>query len=448
MSLNRQIFNIAIPSIIGFLGLILFESADVYWVGKLGSKAVAAMGAAFFLEWLLYALMNLSTTGCGALVAQFIGAKSEERFHVIRESFWLSLILAVILMGFLWFGAPYLFKFMGLDPETLKLAMEYFRVFTIGFPVLYLYTLQGYVFNAYGDTRTKTFIMLGIILLNIILDPFLIFGWYFFPELGMQGAAIATIFSEIIGLIINTIVLRRNNYITPLFSFLEISTRHLKHILKIGLPAATTNVTWTIVFPLLTVIITRFGMEPLAGLNIANRLEGFPYFFSIGFSIAIATLVGQSYGKGDFEQVWLIVKRGILLISMILLPVSLVFILIPEVLIAILSNDPLVIIEGAKYLKIVGYFELFLGWQLVIEGAFNGLGNTRPYMLISVPLTLVRIPLAYWMAISLNMGIEGVWWAISLTTLLKGVVLAIIFVTNRKNRELLSVDEISTLPAT
>ena len=86
MGLNRQIFKIAIPSIIGFLGLILFQSADVYWIGKLGSKPVAAMGAAFFLEWLLYALMNLSVTGCGTLVSQFIGAQSEERFNVIRAA--------------------------------------------------------------------------------------------------------------------------------------------------------------------------------------------------------------------------------------------------------------------------------------------------------------------------------------------------------------------------
>jgi putative MATE family efflux protein len=441
MSLNRQIFNIAIPSIVGFLGLILFESADVYWVGKLGSKAVAAMGAAFFLEWLLYALMNLSITGCGTLVAQFIGAKSEERFHVIRESFWLSLIISGIIMAFLFFFAPLLFRFMGLDQETLTLAMEYFLIFTIGFPVLYLYTLQGHIFNAYGDTRTKTYIMLGILLLNIVLDPFLIFGWLFFPELGMRGAAMATVFSEIIGLFINTIILRKNDYIAPLYSFLKFSTRHIKHILRIGIPAATTNAVWTIVFPILTSIITRFGMEPLAGLNIANRLEGFPYFFAVGFSIAIATLVGQSYGKGDKEQVWQIVKRGTILITIILVPVSLVFILVPEFLVGILSNDPLVIMEGARYLRIVGYFELFLGWQLVIEGAFNGLGNTRPYMLISVPLTLVRIPLAYWMAISLNMGITGVWWAISITTLLKGIILVILFVTNRRNRELLAVSK-------
>jgi len=439
MSLNRQIFNIAIPSIMGFLGLILFQSADVYWVGKISSKAVAAMGAAFFLEWFLYALMNLSITGCGTLVAQFIGANSNERYQVIRESFWLSLLISGMIMGFMFFFAPIIFKFMGLDQETLPLAMEYFLVFTLGFPVLFLFTLQGQVFNAYGDTRTKTIIMLVILLLNIILDPFLIFGWSVFPEFGIRGAAIATVFSQFIGLIINTIVLRKNNYIAPLYSFIHCSTRYFKELLTIGIPSAMTHAVWTIVFPMLTVIITRFGMEPLAGLNIANRLEGFPYFFSVGFSIAIATLVGQSYGKGEKEQVWKIVKRGVILISVLLLPVSFIFIIIPEVLIGLLSQDPLVIYEGAKYLRIVGYFELFLGWELIIEGAFNGLGNTRPYMLISVPLTLIRIPMAYWMAITLNMGIDGVWWAISITTLIKGVVLSIVFVTNSKNHELLAV---------
>ncbi len=438
MSLNGRIFRVAIPSIIGFMGLILFETADIYWIGGLSSRAVAAIGAAGFLEWLVYDLMTMTSTGCGTLVSQFYGAGSDERYDVVRESFWLSLLISGILMVALFLAAPVIFTFMGLDGETHRLSMKYFSVFVLGFPILYILTIQGQVFAAYGDTKTRTMVMLSIVLLNIVLDPFLIFGWWIFPRCGVRGAAIATVFSQAVGVVVYHLVLTKKGHIGRLASLTRISARYFGKILKIGIPTAATNVVWTGVFPLLTPIVTRFGMKSLAGLCIGMRIEGFPFYFSLGFSIAIAALVGQSYGRGDKAEVRRIARRGTLLITLVLAPVSLVFILLPKTLMGMLNSDPVVIAQGAEYLRIVGYFELFLGWELVLEGAFNGLGNTRPYMWIRVPLTLARIPLAYLFALTFNMGVSGVWWAISITTLLKGVLVVISFVTNKRNRELLA----------
>ena len=418
VSLNKRIFRVAIPSIVGFLGLILFETADIYWVGKLGTRAVAAVGAAAFLEWLVYDLMTVTCTGCSTLVSQFYGAGSDDRFDVVRESFWLSLFISGILMIILFLTSPLIFTFMGLSGGIHQLAMEYFTVFIIGFPILYIMMIQGQVFVSYGDARNRTIVMLCIVLLNIVLDPCLIFGWGIFPECGVRGAAIATVSSQTVGIVIYHLVLTKKGYIRKLASFFRVSSRYFGRILKIGVPTAATNAVWTLVFPLLTPIVTTFGMAPLAGLTIASRIEGFPFYFGLGFSIAIAALVGQSYGRGDKAEVLRIARRGTLLITLVLVPVSMTFIFIPEELIGILNSDPAVIAEGAAYLRIVGYFELFMGWELVLEGAFNGLGNTRPYMWIRVPLTLARIPLAYLFALTFNMGVSGVWWAISITTLL------------------------------
>jgi putative MATE family efflux protein len=438
MSLNRKIFRIALPSIIGFLGLILFETADIFWIGRLSSQAVAAVGAAAFLEWLIYDLMTATSTGCGTLVSQFFGAQSEERFNVVRESFWLSLIISVVMMAILFFSAPFIFTFMGLRGTTWQLAMEYFTVFVIGLPIIYIMIVQGQVFVSYGDAKTRAIIMLCIVVLNIVLDPFLIFGWWIFPKCGVRGAAIATVSSQAIGIVAYHHVLTRKGYIQRIATLRTISSRYFRRILGIGLPTAATNVVWTVVYPLLTPIVTGFGTAYLAGLTICARLEGFPFYFGLGFSIAVASLVGQSYGRGDKAEVRKIAGRSTLLITLLLAPVSLAFVFIPERLVGLLNSDPAVIAAGADYLRIVGYFELFLGWELVLEGAFNGLGNTQPYMWIRVPLTLARIPLAYLFAFTFNMGVSGVWWAISITCLLKGVLVAIAFVTNRKNRELLA----------
>ncbi len=156
----------AFPSIVGFMGLILFETADIYWMGKLSSQAVAAVGAAAFLEWLVYDLMTVTTTGCGTLVSQFYGAGSDERFDVVRESFWLSLFISGVLMVILFLTAPMIFTFMGLRDGSHQLAMEYFTIFIAGFPILYILMIQGQVFVSYGDARTRTIVMLGIVLLR------------------------------------------------------------------------------------------------------------------------------------------------------------------------------------------------------------------------------------------------------------------------------------------
>jgi len=427
-SLNRQIFNLAIPTIIGFLGIILFETIDIFWIGKLGPNAVAAVGGSSFILWTLYSLMNLTNTGTATLIAQFCGAGDRDARHqVSREAFWYVLLFSFITIAILHFCIADLFRLMGLDQTTQQLALEYFRVYLYGLPIVYLFNLQGQILNAHGSTRLRSVILLFALGLNIVLDPLLIFGHWGFPEMGISGASLATIISEFIGVLLSIYALRRKDYIGRLRSFGQISGQYLKRLIGIGFPSATTNMTWTIVFPLLTVVITEFGMSPLAGLNIGNRWEGFPYFFSIGFSVAISTLVGNCVGRGDPELAKKIVRRGISLITLALLPFSLLFILIPEQLIGLLNDDPQVIHHGAEYLRIVGYFELFLSWELVLEGAYNGIGSTRPYMWVRVPLTLARVPLSWLMAITWGMGIEGVWWAISLTTLLKGVVLVAVY---------------------
>ena len=438
-NIYSRILKIAFPTILGHMGLVLFETADVFWIGKLSSKAVAAVGAAAFMEWAIYSLMGITTTGCSTLVSQLHGAKEKKKiYQVINESLWLSLFISLGIMLFLIFFTSDLFFAMGLDKQTHTLAMDYFIVFIIGFPMLYIMALQDRIFAAYGDTKTSTIIMTCALLINLVLDPILIFGWFGMPEMGIKGASVATIISETIGVAIRLYYLRKKEYIGPLGNLTKFSSKYFIKVMKIGIPSATTNFVWTIVFPLLTIIITKFGMEPLAGLNIGNRVEGIPYFAAFGFSIAVGALVGQSYGAKKYDEVREIVKKGIFLITAILVPVSLIFIIFPHVLIGLLNSDPEVIKHGSEYLRIVGYLELFLGWEMVIEGGFNGLGNTKPYMLLRVPLTFARIPIAYFLAIYLELGVTGVWWAISFTTFLKGAGLVVLFKTNKTNKQLLS----------
>jgi putative MATE family efflux protein len=421
--LDREIYRIAVPAFLGFLAFILFDAVNIFWIGKLGTSAIAGVASAAFLTWAVYAAMNATNAGANSLIAQAFGAgRLDEARGIAVEAAWLSLGAGLLFMTLLLPSIGAIFRLMGLQPDTAAYARQYLTIFTFAMPLYYLCNLAGAIFNAYGDTRTNVMIMSSSVALNIVLDPVLILGWGTGRPFGAVGAASASAVCTACALAVQMIFLRRRKYLPPLTEVLRVPafTRSLR-ILQIGVPAASVNVVWSLVYPALTAIITRFGEAPLAGLSVCFRLEGFPYFLGIGFSTAMAALVGQAYGRGDMRRVREIVTRGRLLITALLLPVALAFVFIPHLLVRPLTGDPEVIANAVRYLRVVGYFEIFLGWELMFEGVFTGLGHTRDYMLISVPLTVARWPAAWLLAVTFGLGTPGIWWAISVSTFLKGV---------------------------
>ncbi|HNW45518.1 MAG TPA: MATE family efflux transporter, partial [Elusimicrobiales bacterium] len=306
-------------------------------------------------------------------------------------------------------------------------------------PLYYLCSLAGSIFNAYGDTRTNVLIMSASVVINMLLDPVLILGYFTGRPFGVIGAAAASVTATAFALALQAAWLRRRGFLPPLAELLKLPAfTHARRILHIGVPSAAVNLIWSLVYPALTVIITRFGEAPLAGLSVCFRWEGIPYYLSMGFSTAMATLIGQAYGRGDTSGIRQIAARGRALITALLLPVALAFIFIPGWLVRPLTSDPEVIAHAAHYLRIIGYCEIFLGWELLFQGVFNGLGHTRGYMLIAVPLTLARWPLAWLLAVTLGFGTAGIWWAISLSTLAKGAWLSRLFSRSRATARLLA----------
>jgi len=424
-----------IPAFLGQLGLVVFEVVDIFFVGKISVAAVSGMSAATFILWTLHSLMMSTCTGSSSLISQAFGAKNQKRaWGIGRDSFLLSLIFSFALQLLYFWKGQLIFHWMGLPEDALSAALEYFDVIMLGLPIGYIYFYQGYVFNAYGDNKASNNILLFSLVINIVFDPILIWGIEgVIPALGVKGAAWSSLLGQSIGVIWRAYVLQKKDYWhwskeIPLFHY-------TRSIFKIGMPAALTNVTWSIVFPMLSVFIIRFGNEALAALNIGQRYEGIPYFLGISMSIAVSALVGRFYGAGDIEKIKMVVLNALWTLSLLFLPVLLLFGFWAEGLISLLNGDPLVVFHGAKYLKIIAVFEMFMAYEIVLEGAFNGLGKTKRYMFVRIPLTFLRIPLAYYLAFERGYGIVGIWWAISITTLLKGGLLLIIWRQTKISRE-------------
>lgn len=437
--LDREIFGIALPAFLGFLGFILFDAVNIFWVGRLGTPVVAGVASAAFLTWAVYAAMNATTVGTNTLVAQFFGAgRREEALRVAAEAAWLSVGASLLIMAAVLPFIGDIFRLMGLQPETAVHAEQYLAVYVCALPLYYLCNLAGNIFNAYGDTRTNVIIMSASVVINLALDPVLILGWLTGRPFGVTGAATASVIATTCALAVQLFYLRRRGFLPPLAELLRRPAfTYAGRILRIGVPSASVNLVWSMVYPALTIIITRFGEAPLAALSVCFRWEGIPYYLAMGFSTAMATLIGQAYGRGDTGRVRQIAARGRFLITALLAPVALAFIFVPELLVRPLTSDPEVVAHAAHYLRIIGYFEIFLGWELLFQGAFNGLGHTRDYMLVAVPLTVARWPLAWLLAVTLGLGTSGIWWAISLSTLAKGAWLARLFRRGRGTARLL-----------
>ena len=425
-----EIFHIAFPAIGGFLGLILFDFIDIYWIEKLGTTAVAAVASAGFILGAIYSIIMIPCSGCSSLVAQFYGAGMRSRcWQVIIQSSWLGFIMGlVIMLGSLPFiDIP--FKLMGLDTESCNIAIAYLKIILYGMPFIFLDQLFGNVFNSYGDNKVSNMIMLICLIINGVLDPLLMFGWakIGLPAFGVEGAAYATLVGHLVSLFARAYLLRKRNYMPPLIYFFSKKLHYLKEILKIGTPTAVASLVWSMVYPILMRQITPFGIIHVSAVGICHRLESFPYFVAQGFAIASTSLVGFYLGKHETQKIDKIVDCCLFLSSVIITPFMIFYLFLPHGLIELLSNDGLLIDAGAQYLYIIGVFEIFMCYENLMVGVFTGLGKTLPTTYVTMPLTIGRIPMAWFFATYLGWGINGIWWAISISTFLKGLGLMMLY---------------------
>lgn len=434
LSIKRAILKIAGPAMGSMLFIQAFNLIDIWWVSKLGADALAGISAASFMVWMLHALAMLAGTGITALVARYIGSKRPgHASYCVGQGLLLTFFLSLLLSGVGLLSQQFIFQKMGLSGMTCSYAHDYMSVIFYGLSAIFLALGIDSAFRGTGNTRTPLKVIVAGLTLNMILDPLLMFGYGPFPELQAAGAAWATIIAHLfIAVILILLFSKHKVHISIHWNVSSwVHTRMMRRIMRIGYPIAFNGVMFCLSYMVLTRVITDFGNTPLAALGLGHRIEGLSYNTAVGFSFAAATLVGQNLGarrpKTAEKSAWLC----ILYISLILGSLSIIFYVWGDHLIALFINDPAVIKEGAEYLKIIAIFEIFLGFEVVLEGAFSGAGNSLPPMLICVPLTWLRIPLALLCSGPLGWGSLGIWWSISLTTGLKGIILGLWFKLGR-----------------
>lgn len=408
--------------------------ADAFWVGRLGASEMAAVTSSLFPIWTVFSMLAIISIGSIAIISRAVGARQPEEVsratgQSLRFAIWAG--LGYGLVGFL--ITPWIFELMGTEPEVTQMGVRYLRIFFVGVVFFFVNdTFMGF-FRAIGDTKAALFIGATAIITNIVLDPLLIFGIGPFPALGTQGASIATITAAMCGALMLLILLKKNRYPFPIcFNLFDrFDWRLIRTIIRIGFPPAIAYITFSVVYIFLNSIVASFGTVSIAGLLIGNRLESISYMTCFGFSIAASTLVGQNLGANQAARAARSGWTALGIAAGFTLVISILFLFTPGPLARIFTGDEEVIAIAIGYLQIIAISQIFMAAEIVLEGAFSGAGNTIPPMVVSIPGSIARLPLAYYLAVTVGMGINGVWWALTLTTILKGLVIVFWFSMGR-----------------
>lgn len=418
-SLNKGIFKLAGPAIVSMVSIMLFEFVDLFWIGRLGSEAVAALGAASFVIWTVKSLANCVSSGINAIIARYAGANADEKIQLwASQGIVLTALFSLLITAILLIINNYLFFLIGLEDVVAQMAFNYTFILSLGIILIYESFSLDTIFRSLGNTFIPMIVMVATLTLNGILDPFFIYGWCGFPALGMPGGAVASVISHFVGVILFLMLLPKVRVkFTIIFrNFIKNS----REMLRIGLPIGLLGAIFSMIYLVLSKNIAYFGTVPMAAISACHRIEGLTFFICLGFSMAVSTFVGQNLGHNNPDRAEKAVYLALLYSSGFMLLLSCVFIFRGRSILHLFVTDFAVIEEGYRYLFAISIFEVFLAPEVVLEGAFTGAGDTKPPFLISFPLTFLRIPLSYLFSVHYGFGVSSIWWVIGFTTFLKG----------------------------
>lgn len=430
ISLKKSIFLLAIPMILELVMESIFAVVDIYFVGKLGPSAAATVGLTETYMFLLYAIamgMSMAVTG---IIARRVGEKNKEQAGLSAvQAIILSLLISVPFMVAGIFFSKELLALMGADEWALTEGIGYAQWMLGANVIVVLLFVINSIFRGAGDAAIAMRVLIIANLINIFLDPALIFGWGPFPELGIEGAAIATNIGRGLGVAIQIWVLIKGG--KHLKIKLEQVVWHAKtmlHIIKTSLGGIgqmmIAMVSWNFVLR----ILADIGSEPVAASTIVIRVMMFTMMPAWGLSNAAATLVGQNLGAGNPKRAESAVWTIGLINMVFLVGVSFVYFFLSKDIMMIFSEDAQVIAIGAEWLQILSYSYFVYGWWMVAVQAFNGAGDTKtPTWINLIFFWFIQIPLAYLLAIQWNWEYSGVFWAVFFSETAVGICTILLF---------------------
>lgn len=416
----KVLVTLALPIMGSSLLQFTYNLVDMLWVGGLGSNAVASIGSSSFYTGLGYSINAFVVIGTGIKVAHSIGRKDNK---AVDEYISAGMILNAIVGGIyslilIFFGKNFI-GFLNINNPIVE--KEAYIYLAINAPILFFSffnTLLIRIFNSFGINRSALNISALGVIINLVLDPIMIYGL----KLGVTGAALGTLIANAVMFIF---FIKKSQSLYN-FDFKKgLNYIKLKEITILGLPMSLQRVLFTVVNILLARIVGSFGSDAIAAQKIGLQIESVVYMVVGGLNGAIAGFVGQNFGAKKYDRINKGYNTAIGIGTIYALFVSLIFIITPEVLVKLFIRENNTIVIASSYVRIIGYSQIFATIEMISNGVFTGFGVPKIPAFISIIFTILRIPLA--LILTRFYGVNGIWIGITISSVLKGVVAYLIY---------------------
>lgn len=433
------LLRLAGPVVLANVLQTVYQLTDTFWVGRLGTEAVAAVSFSFPIIFLLIAIGGGVTIAGTILVAQYEGRGDPRQVdYVAAQTYTLVTVAAVVLsvVGYA-ISAPTL-RLMRAAPEVLPLATSYLQISFLGLAFVYGYFVFQALLRGVGDVKTPLVVVFGTVLLNFVLDPLFIFGWGPMPGLGVSGAALATVSTQGIAAAVGAgLLLSGRRPIRVRLGDLRPDWGLARRIVRLGFPASVEQATRALGLTALTMLVAGFGSEAVAAYGIGSRVFSFVLIPALGLGMATSTVVGQNVGAGQRPRARRTATVGAWIAFWVLTPAGLLaFVWAEPIIAAFVPGEPVVIESGARFLRIMAPTWGFVGAHIVIGGAFSGAGMTFVSMALAlISLWVLRFPLAFVLSERTGLGLDGVWWAFPTSSVAATALAVTWFVRTVRKRE-------------
>ncbi len=437
-SIFRNLVMLSWPIIVGNSLNILGPVLDMVWVGRLGAASIAGVGVSGMAVMMITSARMGFAMGTRAMVARFIGAGDKEGAnHVAQQAFVISGSYVVVMASIGIFLAEPILILLGLEPEVVAEGAAYMRVMFVGSIAMSFRVMADSIMQASGDTVTPMRIIVVFRILHAVLCPFLIFGWWIFPDMGVVGAATTNIISQGLGAVVGFWILFTGR------SRLQLSMKDFRldfgmiwRIVKIGIPASIMAMERSFGDLVLIRFMSPFGTLAVAGHALMQRLEAVLRMPCMGLGHGSGVLVGQNLGAGLPDRAeksgWMAsgLAQGFAVI------ISICVLIWAESIIHVFSSETEVIEVAAVFLRIAAAGYLFMGLYFVMQNSISGAGDTLPPMLITLlNFWCVQIPLASFLPRVGNLGVFGVRWAIVSGWIVGAIAYSVYFRVGRWKRK-------------
>ena len=444
--LPKLIRSIALPSSMGFIFNTLFNVIDTYYGGLVSTTALAALSLSFPVFFIILSIGIGMGTGTTALISSSLGSgdHTKARMYAV-QAITLSIFNAILLTVIGILAAPYLLKLLGAKDEYLGVAVAYMNIILSGTFFFLLNSILNSTLTSRGDTKTYRNFLIAGFFLNVVMDPWFMYGGFGVPAMGVGGIGFSTVIIQMMGSVY-LIIRIRNRGILDGIRIQEFvpQKKYFADLFKQGFPASLNMLTVAIGIFVITYFAGKYGKEAVAAYGIATRIEQLALLPTVGLNIAALTIAAQNLGAGNPHRVFdswkLSIKYGLLIILFGIISV----VLFSEPLLKIFTSDPKVILIGKEYLGVGVLF--FFAYVFLNVSVSTLQGIKKPMYAIFVGTYrqfLLPLPLFLLLSVYLDWGTKGIWWGIFVANW--SAAIFTFFYTRRKLQRLVQIGDANSI---